>query len=114
MDHLILDEDSFEYPEVPYLESASSFVYDNAGWADFPQRLGWTWPEIRAVAQKAPSMVESRSHEEVAALVQAWMYFGLIHGLTLLPVDTSRYVHRNVHGRLVVTSKPLLGHLREW
>ena len=114
MDHLILDEDSFEYPEIPYLESASGSVYDNAGFADFPQRVGWSWPEIRAIAQKQPPMVERRSHEEVAAFVQAWMYFGLIHGLTMLPVDTSKYVHRNTHGRLVVTSKPLLGHLQAW
>ena len=114
MDHLILNEDSFEYPEVPYLDTTSTHVYDNAEHPDFPQRMGWSWQEIRAVGQKRPSTVEGHTVEVAAALVQAWLYFGLIHVITRLPIDTSQYVYRNADGRLFVTSKPLLSHLRRW
>ena len=89
MDHLILDEDSFESPEVPYLDTTSTYVYDNAEHSEFPQRMGWSWQEIRAIGQKLPPTVEGHTVEVAAALVQAWLYFGLIHVITRLPVDTS-------------------------
>ncbi|MCJ1377320.1 hypothetical protein MMC17_000414 [Xylographa soralifera] len=114
MDHLRLSEDSWEYPEVPYLDSARVFVYDNAEQTRFLERKGWSWPEIRAIAQMKPSTVDGHTAEHAAALVQAWLYFGFIHAVTRLPVDTSQYVCCNRSGKLVVTSKPLLGHLRRW
>ena len=114
MDHLILNEDAFEYPEVPYLDTTSTYVYDNADHPEFPRRMGWSWQEIQAIGQKRPPTVEGHTVEAAAALVQAWLYFGLIHVLTRLPVDTGQYVYRNADGRLFVTSKPLLSHLRRW
>ena len=115
MDHLVLSRDIFEYPEVPYLQDpATPFVYDNGEHPKYPQRVGWSWPEIKEIAQKRPSEVEGHTLERAASLVQAWLYFGLIHAITRLPVDTSQYVRRNAQGKLVVTSKPLLDHLQLW
>ena len=115
MDHLILDGDVFEHPEVPYLQDpASPFVYDNGEHPRYPHRVGWSWLEIQEVAQKGASEVESHTLERAASLVQAWLYFGMIHAITQLPIDTNLYVRRNSEGKLVVTSKPLLIHLDLW
>ena len=115
MDHLVLDGNLFEYPEVPYLQDPTTpFVYDNGEHPTYPQRVGWSWPEIKEIAQKRPSKDESHTLECAASLVQAWLYFGLIHAITRLPVDTSQYIRQNTQGKPVVTSRPLLSHLQLW
>ena len=137
MDHLLLPGElsNFEYPEVPYLfDPSSPFIYDNgASHPEYLLRAGWSWPEVKAIAKGRPSPIQGHTKERAASLIQAWLYFGFIHLITRLPVDTRQYVQQkrssgdgpadsgssssnnnNSNKQIVSSSKPLLKHLAAW
>jgi hypothetical protein len=101
--------------EVPYLiDRTQPYVYDNKGLRGFPQRMNWTLQELREVLAGNLTQNSERTPLRAASLVQAWLYFGLIHFVTTLPVETSYYVRRNDNGRQVITPKHPPIQIEEW
>jgi hypothetical protein len=92
--------------EVPYLiDDAHPYVYDNKGMVGFPARMGWKLQELREVLGGNSTQNLDQTPKRAASLVQAWLYFGLIHFVTTLHVETSRYLRSVGDGRQVITLK---------
>jgi hypothetical protein len=117
MDHLLIVGEFSEqwHPEVPYLQDASSpYVYDNVDMPGYPVRMGWTFSELTGLAEGKSSQIAEHTRERAASLIQAWLYFGLIHAVTRVPVDTSKYVRMNNEGRMIVCTDHLPEHMYQW
>lgn len=115
MDHLPFPT-GYDPPEVPYLiDPLQPYVYDNVqSMLQFPARMGWTINELEEFDKE--KIISSRQHTrlQAASLIQAWLYFGLIHIVTRLPVITSEYVRLNKNGMLVISTSRLPEHLIRW
>jgi hypothetical protein len=101
--------------EVPYLiDDSHPYVYDNKGMVGFPERMGWKLQELREVLAGQSTQNLDQTPKRAASLVQAWLYFGLIHFVTTLHVETSQYLRYIGDGRHVVTLKQLSSQVERW
>ena len=115
MDHLPRACPDFEYDEVPYLQDPDCpYTWDNKEWTSFPERMGWSREQVNACVAGKPSQVEGHTKFRCRSLLQQWMYFGLLHSLTIVLVDATRYMRIKKDGRRLLTTEPLLEHLGRW
>lgn len=101
--------------EVPYLiDQGESYIYDNGQWSTFLKRVGWSYQELRDFNPSQPSQNPEHTPARAASLLQAYLYFGLLHALTEIPVDTRSYVTITGEGRQVISTACLPAHLELW
>lgn len=68
--------------------------YDNKGYAEFPNRSGFTDHEIRKGLLGGDSSLLTKCPSLYASLIQSWMYWGLLHLFLRRPVDKRLYFTR--------------------
>lgn len=117
MDHLPTGSPDFRHIEVPYLfDDSCQYTYDNAGvgiMLEYPKRVGWS--VIEMVRDNYDYTNGGRNtREQAASMLQAWLYFGVIHAVTDIPVDTDDYLRFNDCGQRVVSTQNLPQHLEKW
>ena len=102
MDHLPpIVEHSYAAPEIPCLCQPQD--YDGKGLFGFPERVGW---KIDSEHGPLPIGDNERSISSPAALLQLWLYFGLLYDIfriANLDIEWERYV-QFVDGEVWVTS----------
>jgi hypothetical protein len=76
--------------------------------------MGWTPDEVQAAGGKNPGTHPEHSNERAASMLQAWLYFGLIHAITELPFDTKDYLKVENDGHTSVCTTPLRRHFDRW
>jgi hypothetical protein len=115
MDHIRCESRNAWPKQVPYLQDwTAPYIYDNQPWGTYLQRNGWSFEELLGISDIEPSSNPNHTTRIAAAITQAWCYFGLIHAITGLPVDTNRYVRMTADGHPVVTTVCLPDHLEHW
>lgn len=57
---------------IPYLHGP---VYDNLGFADYPERMGWDGSKL---CYRGPRSLTGRPRSEEEAFLQSWLYFGVL------------------------------------
>ena len=90
---------------VPYL---ASIEYDFGGFESFPQRHGF---------MQDGSLDTARTAAELASLLQAWLYFGLIAECIGRPVTVAEFVNTSPHDdsyRVVVATDRLFECINDW
>ena len=111
MDHIPLPYNcSFRPIQVPYLDSISD---DPGPWCTYPQRHGWQ------VNYNRESTVllrdgEKRPIGEVAAFIQAWLYFGFLREVLGSQIDFHRFVGRGASKKQRVSTEDLEFLLQSW
>ena len=103
----------FKHPLVPYLYDESfPYIYDNLpDIFHFPTRMGWNMDDFLPgkYDEKGPS-----TPGKAASLIQAWLYFGLVHMITGVNIDTQDFLHTTSLKREVVTTTKLPCILEQW
>lgn len=103
MDHLPKFKDaSDQYPSVPFL---GQFFECDASYQDFPARHGWDKAQL-----EQGNFAQGHHDHATAAFLQAWLYFGLIHELSIAahrrPPKTDDFI-TNPGGPQFITAKSL-------
>ncbi|KAH6710567.1 hypothetical protein BKA61DRAFT_522966 [Leptodontidium sp. MPI-SDFR-AT-0119] len=115
MDHITSPSDNSWPKEIPYLfDPSRPYIYDNGDWHSFPQRMGSSYDELNEIEKEMQSETSEDQSDTAASLIQAWLYFGLIHFITSTPVDTKRYVRQNLEGNSVISTAYLPEQLEQW
>ena len=110
MDHLPIIKGPVAYavPKIACLCQPND--YDNQGIAGFPERMGW---RIDRMLGPVPLNERQSQIKSPAALLQSWLYFGLIRDFFQiggLNVDLKDFVY-DLGGELFITSASLPMHL---
>jgi hypothetical protein len=119
MEHLPYIEDpAFTLPSVPYL--GDLIAYDGCGFHGFPRRHGWIVTDnLYRFERDAPRNIDPalQTPENLAAFVQAWLYFGVLHELfnVILDLNVSLEDFTNARdGQVFLTTSQLRRHIRSW
>ena len=105
MDHFPPVHSPCNSVEVPYLDG----TYDGGEFTDFPNRQGWNLDRLR------PADVEGRTVTDAGRFLQAWLYFGMIHGVLGIEVDVSDFVRIDDRSqKRYITTQHLRAYLRKW
>ena len=111
MNHLPeIKDPAYPFPEIPCICRVDD--YDGQGTVGFPERVGW-----QIDRQAGPCRIdESKSSiQSPKALLQAWLFFGLLSDVFRigeLDVDMSTYVQHGGNGPILTTAK-LRDHLEK-
>ncbi|KIX91919.1 uncharacterized protein Z520_12382 [Fonsecaea multimorphosa CBS 102226] len=112
MDHLPTASFEFAHIEIPYLfDQDCPFIYDNQSWTEYPVRAGW---DLGSFLDGDFTNRGRNTAEQAASLLQAWLYFGMIHRVTGIPVQTSDFVRTTNLGNRVVHSGHLGPLISQW
>ncbi|OCT45856.1 hypothetical protein CLCR_01428 [Cladophialophora carrionii] len=112
MDHLPRASADAVHIEVPYLfDEDCPFKYDNQAWAEYPVRTGW---DLDAFFDGDFTNKGRNTATQAASFFQAWLYFGMLHCVTGIPVDTSLFVRTNDQGSRLVSLVNLGSYLSRW
>ena len=107
MDHLPeASQPAFQHPLVPYL---GGFLYDDAGFTNFPARMGFDKNRFLAgdFTEHSPTVT--------ASLLQSWLYFGMMSEVFGTHVERDDFVRVDRQGHSFVTSKKSLPpYIRRW
>jgi hypothetical protein len=76
--------------------------------------MGWTMDKLREFGREEVISSDKHTRLQAASLIQAWLYFGLIHIVTRLIGITSEYVRLNKSGMPVISASRLPEHLIRW
>lgn len=115
MDHIDTPDQDLWPEEVPYLQDSScTYIYDNGRWIDFPERMGWSVKTLRDIANMEPVILPEHTNERAASLVQAWLYFGIIHAITRILINMSDFLVQNASSRIRVNTRHLPRYLESW
>jgi hypothetical protein len=129
MDHLPKIRDPlFPYDDVPYLGGKLP-CYVQGFW-DYPTTQGWDIEALKySLHQPGAYMALYRAKrdrsklnpQEVASLLQAWWYFGMMSEVLGVPVDVTEFAKRKLPNnamktteQLFVTTAKLEQHLQAW
>lgn len=117
MDHLPRCLPDFCQIKVPYLhDTKKDYVYDNGSRAElpmYPDRHGWS--VIQLVRDDGDYTNGGQDTlEQAASMLQAWLYFGLIHVFIGMPVTTSDYIRLTSENERVITMEKLPQHIAAW
>ena len=113
MDHLPTVPPAFQHPDVPYLyNEAHPYIYDNdKDLFHFPKRMGWD------VDQFLSGTYDDEGHNtpaKAASLIQAWLYFGLSHMITGIPIETQDFLRTTASKSKVINTAKLPRILGQW
>jgi len=115
MDHIITPGHDPWPEEVPYLlDPTCPYVYDNGPWTGFPQRMGWSIDELKQTGTVDMSKTPGHTKELAASVLQAWLFFGLIHRVTNIPINIRDFVKGNANGKAIITTQNLPRYLDLW
>lgn len=101
-------------PEVPYLcgsEETRRFQYDNQGWPGYPARMGFDADDL--FYGDCPKN-GCHSVNEASALLQSWLFFGLLREFFSHPFNQSSFVATNEQGNEIVDMVLLKGLIPNW
>jgi len=101
--------------EVPYLQSPSvlyeyDHTHDFGRWHAFPERCKWEYSALL----RDFSHNGIPNNEGAAALLQSWLYFGLLVEFFAKPVPSSDFLRRTGDRRLVITTQRLPDYISDW
>lgn len=114
MDHLPASSHYTPF-EVPYIfDQSRPFVYDNGDWPGYLGRQGFTLQDFQEETTRRTHATAKLTPKQAASLTQAWLYFGLIHCITRVPVETSKFLRYNDNGQQVITTAYLAEHIENW
>lgn len=125
MEHLPeINDPAYPLPSIHYLGHV--IEYDEKGFFDFPQRHGWSLYHpmkygFHAIRRhnEGPRHVnpEFQTPENIAALVQAWLFFGVLHEIfnTILGLDLplQEFIEIRDGGKFIST-RELRRYIRYW
>jgi hypothetical protein len=112
MDHLPRASTGAVHVEIPYLfDDDCPFEYDNQHWAEYPVRTGW---DLDAFLDGDFTNKGRNTAAQAASFFQAWLYFGMLHCVTGIPVATSSFVRTNTTGTRLVSLVNLGAYLSGW
>jgi len=115
MDHIITPGHDPWPEEVPYLlDPTYPYIYDNGSWSEFPQRMGWSIVELKETSSTNLSKIPAHTNELAASVLQAWLYFGMIHTVTRIPVNIRDFVKGNANDKAIITTQNLPHYLDSW
>ena len=111
MEHLPLPHNSpFSPIRVRYIASP---LFDGGSWQDFPQRHGW-----QVIPRQGNTLFllhgQTRSIEETAALLQSWLFFGLLQTILGDLYDANDFVCEREEGVKFISTGILESLLRQW
>ncbi|OAP61870.1 hypothetical protein AYL99_04073 [Fonsecaea erecta] len=112
MDHLPTASSESAHVEVPFLlDKDCPFIYDNESWTEYPVRTGW---DLDTFLDGDFTNRGRNTTAQAASFLQAWLYFGMIHSVTGIPVETYDFVRATDRGGLVVSSRNLSRIISQW
>lgn len=107
MDHLPRLNDPAHDFEVPCL-CTEEYPYGGLEFTTFPVRQGWNKAEL------LHKKLEERERRDAAAMLQAWLFFGVLTEVLVRPVNPDDFRRVNEHGQLVITTALLPLYLNSW
>lgn len=109
MDHLPTVEDPAYPPlEIPCV-CLDRYPFDGDEWSSFPIRMGFNKSSlIESVDQRG------KSRADTAALLQSWLFFGMLAEILVRPINVQDFVRFNDAGHPVITTILLPHFLLEW
>ncbi|EXJ76122.1 uncharacterized protein A1O5_00630 [Cladophialophora psammophila CBS 110553] len=112
MDHLPTASSEFTHIEIPFLfDKDCPFIYDNQTWAEYPVRVGW---DLSSFSDGDFTNRGRNTPDQAASFLQAWLYFGMVHCVTGIPVETSNFTRSTDLGNQVVSLRNLRHHISKW
>ncbi|KAL8790270.1 MAG: hypothetical protein Q9195_006428 [Heterodermia aff. obscurata] len=113
MDHLPQVTPAFQHPDVPYLyNEAYPYIYDNdKDLFHFPKRMGWDIDQFLSGKYDGDG---PNTPEKATSLIQAWLYFGLVHMITGIPMQTEDFLRTTTSQLKVITTAKLPRILEQW
>ncbi|KAI9812575.1 MAG: hypothetical protein M1827_004564 [Pycnora praestabilis] len=112
MDHLTDDTSLKSSVQVPLLQTPTyTPLYDSQGFYEYPDRQGWVAFEFLEEGNFTQS--GTRSPEEAACFLQAWLFFGCLAEYLGDTFNYSDFVEPGADGRALVNTKTLHQLLRD-
>ena len=112
MDHLVTACPHFAHIEVPYLfDESCPFIYDNQLWSEYPERVGW---DLKTFHDADFTNGGRNTTHQASAFLQTWLYFGIMHAVTGVPVNTNDFIRINDHRKHVVSTTYLPQYFSRW
>jgi hypothetical protein len=106
MDHLqVVKDPAFPPIEVPYLCTEE---YDGLEWESYPERQGWHMNHL------VNADFSGKPTKETAAMLQTWLYFGVLQETLRITIDMKDWVCENERGQRVINSTSLPQRLEDW
>lgn len=113
MDHIPKASSDFDHVDVPFLfDESCPFIYDNGVWMDYPTRAGW---DLESFSDGDFTNRGRNTSIQAASFLQAWLYFGMLHCITGIPVETYDFVRiHDQSATRTVSMKDLGLYLARW
>ncbi|KAI9810232.1 MAG: hypothetical protein M1827_006366 [Pycnora praestabilis] len=119
MDHLPKGSTRNLEIEIPYLfDHTCPYVYDNIGFATYPERCGW---ELKEFYSDRADLTHGgqRSAYQVGSYLQAWLFFGFL-GLFLesngsrSEIRTNSFLRKSSFDQFIIATEQLPKHVILW
>lgn len=112
MDHLPLPLDrTIEKIDIPFLYGAN---WDEGDFLQYPERAGWTLEQRPGVYAFTYHGREVTDNNAIAAFLQTWLYFGLLHKITGGHVDVENFQRLSNSGEIYLSSRSLGAIMISW
>lgn len=104
MDHFPPVSNPYNPVEVPYLGGE----YDGQEFTGYPARQHWDLGKLQA------GHLQGRTIADAGSFLQAWLYFGMLHGVLGVDFLTTDFVRVDDSEERFVTTHKLRPHLQKW